>query len=335
MAITVLSLSHHMMTCEESAQAPFDHRGDPLSTPWTVKNIPSQIGKRVLVTGATSGIGWNTARELARAGAEVTIPARAQAKREDAAARIRGQAPKAAVRVGVMDLSSLASVRKFAEQQLEDPRPIDILVNNAGVMAIPTRTLSVDGFERQFATNVLGHFSLTGLLLPSILRARSARVVTVASYAHANGGPVPIPDLNSEKEYKPVKAYSKTKLANVLLFSVLCFVAPERLFGVDAYRTLTGVPIALLGAVTFGLAVSALVAARRGNIHVMRSTAMNMFLAAALVPPVITYNIGAFDAISTSGVGALSLSVTFIAGVSLPLLLSLLVLNRFATTRLE
>jgi uncharacterized membrane protein len=116
--------------------------------------------------------------------------------------------------------------------------------------------------------------------------------------------------------------------AGTLLFSVLCFVAPERLFGVDAYRTLTGVPIALLGIVTFGLAASALVAARRGNIHVMRSTAMNMFLAAALVPPVITYNIGAFDAISTSGVRALSLSVTFIAGISLPLLLTLLVLNR-------
>ena len=116
--------------------------------------------------------------------------------------------------------------------------------------------------------------------------------------------------------------------AGTLLFSVLCFVTPERLFGVDAYRTLTGVPIALLGAVTFGLAASALVAARRGNIHVMRSTAMNMFLAAALVPPVITYNIGAFDAIATSGVRALSLSVTFIAGISLPLLLTLLVLNR-------
>jgi hypothetical protein len=116
--------------------------------------------------------------------------------------------------------------------------------------------------------------------------------------------------------------------AGTLLFSVLCFVAPERLFGVDAYRTLTGVPIALLGAVTFGLSASALVAARRGNIHVMRSTAMNMFLAAALVPPVITYNIGAFDAIATSGVRALSLSVTFIAGISLPLLLTLLVLNR-------
>ena len=106
--------------------------------------------------------------------------------------------------------------------------------------------------------------------------------------------------------------------AGTLLLSVLCFVAPARLFGVDAYRTLTGVPIGLLGAVTFGLAASALAAATGANIHVMRSTAMNMFLAAALIPPVITYNIGAFDAISTSGVRALSLSVTFIAGVSLP-----------------
>ena len=134
--------------------------------------------------------------------------------------------------------------------------------------------------------------------------------------------------MNGRPAPKWIRFTIATVGAGTLLFSVLCFVAPERLFGVDAYRTLTGVPIALLGAVTFGLSASALVAARRGNIHVMRSTAMNMFLAAALVPPVITYNIGAFDAISTSGVRALSLSVTFIAGISLPLLLTLLVLNR-------
>ena len=134
--------------------------------------------------------------------------------------------------------------------------------------------------------------------------------------------------MNGRPAPKWIRFTIATVGAATLLFSVLCFVAPERLFGVDAYRTLTGVPIALLGAVTFGLAASALVAARRGNIHVMRSSAMNMFLAAALVPPVITYNIGAFDAIATSGVRALSLSVTFIAGISLPLLLTLLVLNR-------
>jgi NAD(P)-dependent dehydrogenase (short-subunit alcohol dehydrogenase family) len=88
--------------------------------------------------------------------------------------------------------------------------------DNAGVMALPERRSSADGFELQFATNALGHFALTGLLLQSILEAQAPRVVTVASYAHENGGPVPIPDLNSEESYKPIKAYSKTKLANVL-----------------------------------------------------------------------------------------------------------------------
>jgi hypothetical protein len=113
----------------------------------------------------------------------------------------------------------------------------------------------------------------------------------------------------------------------MLLFSVLCFVAPEILFGVDAYRTLTGVPIGLLGAATFGVATSALSAAMKTDIP-LRSTAMSMFLAAALVPPVIAYNIGAFDGIATSGVRALSLSLLCIVGISLPLLLSLLVLHR-------
>jgi NAD(P)-dependent dehydrogenase (short-subunit alcohol dehydrogenase family) len=172
--------------------------------------------RRILITGGSSGIGWNTALELARAGAEVTIPARTQAKADDAATRIRAVVPQAKLKTAVMDLSSLESVRAYAAQQLADPRPINTLINNAGVMAIPKRKLSVDGFEMQFATNVLGHFLLTGLLLPSILRAPAPRVVTVASYAHVNGGPVPIEDLNSERSYKPVKAYSKTKLANVL-----------------------------------------------------------------------------------------------------------------------
>jgi hypothetical protein len=116
--------------------------------------------------------------------------------------------------------------------------------------------------------------------------------------------------------------------AGMLLFSVLCFVAPEILFGVDAYRTLTGVPIGLLGAATFGVATSALSAAMKTDIPVLRSTAMSMFLAAALVPPVVAYNIGAFDGIATSGVRALSLSLLCIVGISLPLLLSLLVLHR-------
>jgi len=187
-----------------------------MSTAWTPNDIPSQAGKRIVVTGATSGIGWNTALELARAGAEVVIPARTSGKAEDAAARIRAQVPTAKLETAVMDLSRLASVRDFAEQELTKARPIDTLVNNAGVMAIPQRTLSVDGFEMQFATNVLGHFLLTGMLLPLLLRAHASRVVTVSSYAHTGGGPTPLTDLNSSSSYKPVKAYCKTKLANVL-----------------------------------------------------------------------------------------------------------------------
>jgi NAD(P)-dependent dehydrogenase (short-subunit alcohol dehydrogenase family) len=111
-----------------------------MSKAWTSKDIPSQSGKRILVTGATSGIGWNTALELARAGAEVTMPARTQAKADDAAARIHAEISQAKLKTAVMDVSSLKSVRVFADQQLTDTRPIDTLVNNAGVMAIPRRT---------------------------------------------------------------------------------------------------------------------------------------------------------------------------------------------------
>jgi NAD(P)-dependent dehydrogenase (short-subunit alcohol dehydrogenase family) len=148
---------------------------------------------------------------------------------------IRAVVPQAKLKTAVMDLSSLMSVRAFAAQQLADPGPIDTLINNAGVMAIPKRKLSVDGFEMQFATNVLGHFLLTGLLLQSILRATGPRVVTVASYAHVNGGPVPIEDLNSEQSYKPVKAYSKTKLANVLFARELQRRAGARLLSTTCH----------------------------------------------------------------------------------------------------
>ena len=206
-----------------------------MSQGWTVKDIPSQCGKRILVTGASSGIGWNTALELARAGAEVTTPARTQKKAEDAVRRMRAILPNAELKTAIMDLSSMQSVREFAAQQLADKRPIDTLVNNAGVMAPAKRKVSVDGFEIQFATNVLGHFLLTGLLLPTILRADMPRVVTVASYAHTQGSPVPIEDLNSEKKYNPVNAYSKTKLENVLFARELQRRAGTRLLSVTCH----------------------------------------------------------------------------------------------------
>ncbi|HEY0802918.1 MAG TPA: SDR family NAD(P)-dependent oxidoreductase, partial [Steroidobacteraceae bacterium] len=196
---------------------------------------PLAAGKPDHHHGRTSGIGWEAALELARAGAELTIPARTEAKADAAVKRVRAVLPHANLQTAVMDVSSLQSVRAFAAQQLSDTRPIDTLINNAGVMALPDRRLSADGFEMQFATNVLGHFLLTGLLLPSILRAPAPRVVTVACYAHEAGGPVPIPDLNLENNYKPIKAYSKTKLANVLFARELARRAGERLLSTTCH----------------------------------------------------------------------------------------------------
>ena len=198
-------------------------------TAWTNKNIPPQTGRRILVTGANSGIGFEAALELARAGADVTLISRSEEKAQTAADRIKKIVPQAQLEPGVMDLSNLRSVRKFAESQLASDRPINTLINNAGIMAPRKRLVSQDGFELQFATNVLGHFLLTGLLLPLILRARASRVVTVSSLAHRLGGPVPLTDLNSELSYKPNKSYAKTKLANILFGRELQRRAGDRL----------------------------------------------------------------------------------------------------------
>lgn len=203
--------------------------------PWTTKDIPPQTGKRIIVTGANSGIGWHIALELARAGAEVTITARNEAKADDAAARIRRRVTNARLKTAILDLADLATVRAFAVGELADPRPIDTLINNAGVMALPKREVTADGFERQFATNVLGPFLLTGLLLPAILRATAPRIVTVSSEAHTMGGPVPVEDLNSDRDYRPLRAYAKTKLENILVTRELQRRAGERLLAVACH----------------------------------------------------------------------------------------------------
>lgn len=200
-----------------------------MSKPWTIHDIPDQTGKRAIVTGANSGIGWHTALELARAGAEVTIASRDAGKAKLAAERIRAALPCPRIRTAVLDLARLASVRAFAEAELADARPVDLLVNNAGVMALPERRVSPDGHELQFATNVLGPFVLTGLLMPRILEAGAPRVVTVSSYAHTQGGPTPVEDLESERGYSPVRAYAKTKLANILFTRELQRRAGDRL----------------------------------------------------------------------------------------------------------
>ena len=186
-------------------------------TKWTEANIPSQNGKLAVVTGANSGIGWNTALELARAGCEVILTARTQAKGQDAIDRILRQIPKAKVRYELLDLASLQSVRAFAAKIGREPK-LDLLINNAGVMRLPQRQVTEDGFEVQFGTNFLGPFALTVLLLPALQRASSPRVTTVSSGA-ANMGlkKINFDDLQWQRSYGPWKAYCQSKLADLML----------------------------------------------------------------------------------------------------------------------
>ncbi|WP_255194185.1 oxidoreductase [Natronobeatus ordinarius] len=179
---------------------------------WTADDVPDQRGRTIVVTGANSGIGLETARELARNGATVVMACRDLDRAEAAADDVRGDVPEADLRVERCDLASLESVRAFA-RELEEP--IDVLVNNAGTMAIPRRETE-DGFETQFGVNHLGHFALTGLTLESLLAGdEPARVVTVSSGLHERGE-LDFEDLHGEREYDKWGAYAQSKLANVL-----------------------------------------------------------------------------------------------------------------------
>lgn len=185
-----------------------------MSTRWSV---PSQRGRIALVTGANSGIGWHTALELARAGAEVIVTARTAEKAADAIARIRAEVADANVRSELLDLADLASVRAFPV-----PARLDLLINNAGVMAVPTRQLTKDGFEVQLGTNYIGPFALTQRLLPALRASDAPRVTTVSSGA-ANMGDkrIRFDDLQWTTGYKPWKAYCQSKLADLMLTTEL------------------------------------------------------------------------------------------------------------------
>ncbi|MFC7234867.1 oxidoreductase [Halosegnis marinus] len=174
---------------------------------WNTSDIPDQSGRRVVVTGANSGIGLEATRELARAGAYVVMACRSVARGEDAADDVRRTVPGADLDVRELDLADLDSVRAFAEGVEGE---IDVLVNNAGVMAIP-RSETADGFETQFGVNHLGHFALTGLLLDRV----TDRVVTVSSRAH-EGGEMDFDDLHGERDYARWEAYGQSKLSNLL-----------------------------------------------------------------------------------------------------------------------
>jgi NAD(P)-dependent dehydrogenase (short-subunit alcohol dehydrogenase family) len=181
---------------------------------WTASDIPDQSGRVAVVTGANSGLGLVTARELAWAGAEVVMACRNTEKGDAAAGEIRAAVPSAAVRVQRLDLGDLTSVREFAQRFAADHERLDILVNNAGIMA-PPRRLTADGFESQFGTNHLGHFALTGELLSLLLASPEPRVVTLSSGAHRMGR-IRFSNLQGERHYVSWLAYGQSKLANLM-----------------------------------------------------------------------------------------------------------------------
>jgi NAD(P)-dependent dehydrogenase (short-subunit alcohol dehydrogenase family) len=185
-------------------------------TNWRARDIPDLTGRRAIVTGANSGLGFQTALELARHGASVLMTSRRGDLGDDAVRRVRDAVPDAEVSCRRLDLADLASVREFADG---NKTPIDILVNNAGVMAIPPRR-TADGFEMQLGTNHLGHFALTGLLLPALFARSGARVVTVSSTVH-RVGVMNFDDLMGDESYRPWQAYAQSKLANLLFMREL------------------------------------------------------------------------------------------------------------------
>ncbi len=181
---------------------------------WTAEDIPDQAGRTAVVTGANSGLGLAAARALAGAGAEVVLACRDMEKGAAAVRSIEADVPAATVALEQLDLSSLASIRAFAERFAAGPDGLDLLINNAGVMA-PPRCETADGFELQFGTNHLGHFALTALLLGGMQGREDARVVTVSSAAHKLGR-INFDDLQGEHRYFRWTAYGQSKLANVL-----------------------------------------------------------------------------------------------------------------------
>lgn len=180
--------------------------------------VPDLSGRFAVVTGANSGLGFGLTKSLAAAGADVVMAIRNKAKGETAIAAIRSEQPAAKLSIRQLDLSSLKSVAALGEELAAEGRPIDILINNAGVMTPPQRQQTDDGFELQFGANHLGHFALTGHLLPLLRAADSARVVTVSSLA-ATQGKLEFSDANAEHGYQPMHSYGMAKLAQ-LMFAV-------------------------------------------------------------------------------------------------------------------
>ena len=183
---------------------------------WTADDIPDEPGKTVLVTGGNSGLGYEAVLQLARKGARVLLAARDRGRGTAALERLGAEAPGNQAELAQIDLADLTSVERFAAGFLAGGEGLDLLINNAGVMAIPHRETTAQGYERQFGTNHLGHFALTGRLLPALARRPGSRVVTVSSNRHKSAHGIDFDDLQAEHGYRPWGAYDQSKLANAM-----------------------------------------------------------------------------------------------------------------------
>ena len=187
-----------------------------MSAKWTAADVPDQSGRVAIVTGANSGLGYDTAAVLAEKGAQVVLAVRNLDKGNEAADRIKKSSPNAVVSTQELDLTSLDNVRKAADELRAAHPRIDLLINNAGVMYVPTRETTNDGFEMQFGTNHLGHFALTGQLLDNMLPVEGSRVVTISSVGHRILARIHFDDPHLDRKYNRVEAYGQSKLANLL-----------------------------------------------------------------------------------------------------------------------
>ncbi|MDR6903504.1 oxidoreductase [Rhizobium miluonense] len=212
-----------------------------MSKSWKLDDMPSQKGRTILITG-TGGLGLEDALALARAGGDVIIAGRNPTKGADAIRRIKEQAPQASVALEIVDLGDLASIEALANRLKETRDHIDVLINNAGVMTPPTRQTTKDGFELQFGTNYLGHFALTGHLLPLLKLGQAPRVVTLSSIAvRSASAAINFDDLQAERHYKPMPVYTQSKLACLMFAFELQRRSEEAGWGVTSIAAHPGV----------------------------------------------------------------------------------------------
>lgn len=206
---------------------------------WTSADITSQKGRSVVITG-TGGIGYETALEMTRAGAEVIMAGRNKDKGEEAIRKIKKINPNGNIRFEKLDLADLASIEAFGERMKANRKSLDILINNAAVMAPPQRKVTKDGFELQMGTNYFGHFTLTAHMLPLLKKGNKPRVITLSSVAHLSGV-IDFDDLQAEHNYKPMVTYSQSKIACLMFALELQRKSDAEGWGISSMSTHPGI----------------------------------------------------------------------------------------------